>query len=115
MKNHKTLLQQIGNTPLIKLDFNTKPLILGKLEYLNPGGSIKDRPALFMIEEAEKKGILKPSGTIVEASSGNQGIALAMIGRLKGYNVIITVPERTSVEKVSTLREVFLLKAKQVL
>ncbi len=102
---HKELLKAIGNTPLAKLDFfDVKPTILAKLEYLNPGGSLKDRPALFMIENAEKKGLLKPGGTIVEASSGNQGIALAMIGATKGYSVIITVPDRTSVEKIATLR-----------
>ena len=72
-----------------------KPTLLAKLEYLNPGGSLKDRPALFMIEEAEKSGKLKPGGIIVEASSGNQGIALAMIGAIKGYSVIITTPSRT--------------------
>lgn len=97
-------LQAIGNTPLVRLDFDVKPTILAKLEYLNPGGSIKDRSALFMIEEAERAGDLKPGGTIVEASSGNQGIALSMIGRLKGYNVIITVPDRTSQEKIGTLQ-----------
>ncbi len=101
---YKTILELIGNTPLAKLDLGTKPTLLAKLEYLNPGGSIKDRSALFMIEQAEKDGVLKPGGTIVEASSGNQGIALAMIGALKGYKVIITVPDRTSDEKVNVLR-----------
>jgi len=100
----KSFLSCIGNTPLAKLNFATKPSIFAKLEYLNPGGSIKDRPALFMIETAEKNGLLKPGGTIVEASSGNQGIALAMIGAAKGYKVIITVPDRTSFEKISTLQ-----------
>ena len=104
MATHKNLLSLIGNTPLVNLNFNTKPTILAKLEYLNPGGSIKDRSALFMIEEAEKSGQLKPGGTIIEASSGNQGIALAMIGKNKGYKVIITVPDRTSTEKITTLR-----------
>ena len=102
--DHLSILESIGNTPLLKLDLGVKPTILGKLEYLNPGGSIKDRAALFMIEEAERQGLLKPGGTIVEASSGNQGIALAMIGAIKGYNVIITVPDRTSFEKVSALQ-----------
>ncbi len=102
--SYKTLIEHIGNTPLAKLEFGTSPTLLAKLEYLNPGGSLKDRPALFMLEQAEKDGRLKPGGTIVEASSGNQGIALSMIGALKGYNVIITVPDRTSVEKIETLR-----------
>ncbi len=101
---YKTLLQTIGNTPMAKLDFDVKPTFLAKLEYLNPGGSVKDRSALFMVEEAERTGKLKAGGTIVEASSGNQGIALAMIGRIKGYRVIITVPDRTAIEKVSVLR-----------
>jgi cystathionine beta-synthase len=104
MKKYKTLLESIGNTPLITLKLGTKPTLLAKLEYLNPGGSVKDRSALFMVEKAEQEGILKPGGTIVEASSGNQGIALAMIGAIKGYNVIITVPDRTSREKVDVLR-----------
>jgi len=99
-----TLLEAIGNTPMIKLDFDVKPTLLAKLEYLNPGGSLKDRPAWFMIQKAEQEGLLKPGGTIVEASSGNQGIALAMIGAIKNYQVIITVPDRTSFEKIATLK-----------
>ncbi len=103
------VLSQVGNTPLVNLNFlfdlpENGPTFLGKLEYLNPGGSIKDRAALYMIEDAEKRGLLRPGGTIIEASSGNQGIALAMIGALKGYKVIITVPKHTSSEKVATLR-----------
>ena len=100
----ENLLNIIGNTPLVRLNFDIKPTMLAKLEFLNPGGSIKDRSALFMIQEAERKEHLKPGGTIIEASSGNQGIALAMIGAIKGYKVIITVPNRTSIEKVSTLQ-----------
>jgi cystathionine beta-synthase len=99
-----SLLERIGNTPMAKLNFDVKPTILGKLEFANPGGSIKDRPALFMVEEAERSGRLSPGGTIVEASSGNQGIALSMIGAIKGYKVIITVPDRTSPEKIATLQ-----------
>jgi len=102
--NYKNILQLIGNTPIAKLEMGTKPTLLAKLEYLNPGGSLKDRSALFMVEQAEKVGILKPGGTIIEASSGNQGIALAMIGSVKGYKVIITVPNRTSEEKINTLK-----------
>ena len=104
LSKQKTILELIGNTPLAKLEFGTQATILAKLEYLNPGGSLKDRSALFMIEEAERRGLLKPGGTIVEASSGNQGIALAMIGAVKGYKVVITVPDRTSDEKIATLR-----------
>ena len=101
---HKNLLHAIGNTPLVRVDFGTPPQIYAKLEYLNPGGSIKDRAALFMIEEAERLGLLKPGGTIIEASSGNQGISSAMIGAIKGYNVIITVSEKVSQEKKDTLK-----------
>ena len=81
--NYKNLLEAIGNTPIIKIDFGTPPTILAKLEHLNPGGSLKDRSALYMIEDAERKGTLKPGGVIIEASSGNQGIAASMIGALK--------------------------------
>ncbi len=102
--NYKTILQMIGNTPLVRLEFGTKPTLLAKLELLNPGGSVKDRCALYMVEEAERTGKLKPGGTIVEASSGNQGISLAMIGKIKGYRVIITAPDRTAQEKIAILR-----------
>jgi len=103
-KKYKSFLSAIGNTPMVELGFDVNPKMFAKLEFLNPGGSIKDRAALFMVEKAEKDGLLRPGGTIVEASSGNQGIALAMIGSIKGYNVIITVPDRTSSEKVATLQ-----------
>ncbi len=100
----KDLLSAIGNTPLVRVPFNTKAQIFAKLEYLNPGGSIKDRSALFMIEEAEKKGLLKPGGTIIESSSGNQGVACAMIGAMKGYKVIITASPAMSEEKIKTIK-----------
>lgn len=100
---YKSLLDAIGNTPLVQLDFESQGKVYAKLEYLNPGGSVKDRSALYMIEEAEKKGLLKPGGTLVDASSGNHGIAVAMIGRIKGYRVIITVSEKVSEEKKKTL------------
>lgn len=101
---HTNLLTAIGNTPLVKVNFNTPAQVYAKLEYLNPGGSVKDRSALFMIEHAEKLGILKPGGTIIDASSGNQGAATAMIGAAKGYNVIIAVSEKISQEKMATIR-----------
>ncbi len=82
---YRNLLEAIGDTPLVKVPFEGDGEIYAKLEYLNPGGSIKDRSALFMIEDAEKSGALTPGGTIIEASSGNQGIAIAMIGAVKGY------------------------------
>lgn len=101
---YATLLEAIGNTPLVQLDFGTAATVLAKLEYTNPGGSIKDRSALYLIEEAERKGLLKPGGTLIDASSGNQGIAVAMIGAIKGYKVIITFQEKISVEKQNTLK-----------
>jgi len=100
---YKNITHAIGNTPLVHVPFMPHNSYYAKLEYLNPGGSIKDRSALFMIEEAERRGALKPGGTIIEASSGNQGIAAAYIGAAKGYNVIITVSEKVSVEKRTTL------------
>jgi len=103
-QNRPSILAAIGNTPLVRLDFPPEVPIYAKLEYLNPGGSIKDRSALYMIEQAEQTGLLKPGYTIIEGSSGNQGIAVAMIGAIKGYKVTITVPERTSIEKVATLK-----------
>lgn len=101
---HQSLLQAIGNTPLVKLPLESKGTIYAKLEYLNPGGSVKDRSAFFMIEHAEKEGLLKPGGTLIDASSGNHGIAVAMIGAIKGYKVIITVSEKVSKEKLQTLQ-----------
>jgi cystathionine beta-synthase len=103
-QSYPTILRMIGNTPLMRLEFGTGPTLLAKLEMTNPGGSIKDRCALYMIEHAERTGQLKPGGTIVEASSGNQGIALSMIGRVKGYRTIITVPDRTAPEKIAVLK-----------
>lgn len=100
---HQSLLHAIGDTPLVKLPINNRGSIYAKLEYLNPGGSVKDRSALFMIEHAERSGALKPGGTIIDASSGNQGIASAMIGAIKGYKVIITVSEKISDEKLKAI------------
>jgi len=101
---YKSLLHAIGNTPLVKIDFKTPAQTYAKLEYLNPGGSVKDRSSLYMIEEAEQLGLLKPGGTIIDASSGNQGIATAMIGAIKGYKVIITFSGKSSQEKLETLK-----------
>jgi cystathionine beta-synthase len=100
---YNCILDAIGNTPLVKVPLDCPATIYAKLEHLNPGGSIKDRTALYMIEQAEKTGLLQPGGTIIEASSGNQGIAAAMIGAIKGYRVIITVSEKVSQEKKETL------------
>ena len=96
------LIDMIGGTPLFKLgrlvDADSAAVYV-KLEKLNPGGSIKDRAALGMIEKAEEEGLLKPGSVIVEPTSGNTGIALAMLGKLKGYKVIITMPDTMSVER----------------
>jgi len=104
MALYKKLTDAIGNTPLVHLPLIPSLGLYAKLEYTNPGGSVKDRPALFMIEEAERTGLLNPGGTIIDASSGNQGIAVAMIGAMKGYKVIITVSEKISHEKYQTLK-----------
>ncbi len=101
---HDTILSAIGNTPLVRIPFTSQGRIYAKLEYLNPSGSVKDRSAYYMIKEAERTGKLKPGGTIIEASSGNQGIAVAMIGAALGYKVIITVFEKISDEKYKTLK-----------
>jgi cysteine synthase B len=99
---HASVLDLIGNTPLVdvsRLSPNPRVRILAKLEGQNPGGSVKDRPAKYMVEEAEKDGSLKPGQTIIESSSGNTGIALAMIARVKGYPLKIVLPENVSVER----------------
>ena len=107
MKYASTVLDLIGNTPLVKLNHVTdgiKATVLVKLEYLNPGGSIKDRIALKMVERAEERGQLKPGGTIVEPTSGNTGVGLAMIGQLKGYKTIFVTPDKVGEEKRDVLR-----------
>ena len=101
---NKNLTKAIGNTPLVELNLDTPAKIYAKLEYLNPSGSIKDRSAAYMIEHAEKTGQLKPGGTIIDASSGNHGIAVAMVGAIKGYSVIITVSEKISQEKLQAIQ-----------
>lgn len=96
---YKTLLEMVGKTPMLEI----QPGLLLKLERFNPGGSVKDRIALAMIEDAEKKGKLVSGSTIIEPTSGNTGIGLAWIGRLKGYRVILTMPETMSVERRNLL------------
>lgn len=99
---YEHITDTIGSTPLVRASFIPTPCY-AKLEYFNPGGSIKDRSALHMIAMAEKRGDLQPGGTIIEASSGNQGISAAYIGTSRGYNVIITVSEKVSSEKKAAL------------
>ena len=103
-------LDLIGNTPLLQLNGYAKKAgisgatILAKLEYLNPAGSVKDRVALAMIEDAEKKGLLKPGATIIEPTSGNTGIGLAAVAAAKGYKAILTLPDTMSVERRNLLK-----------
>jgi cysteine synthase A len=109
MLNHSVsdIIALIGNTPLVTLkgpSAETGSLILGKAEFLNPGGSIKDRAALGIIEDAEARGVLLPGGTIVEGTAGNTGIGLAVVGSARGYKTIIVMPETQSREKQDTLR-----------
>lgn len=102
----KSLLDLIGNTPMVevtKLDTGKCRLLI-KLESQNPGGSIKDRIALNMIEAAERSGLLQPGGTIVEATAGNTGLALTLVGKQKGYNVLLVIPDKMSKEKIQHLR-----------
>lgn len=105
----KKLTDLIGNTPLLELsNFNNKKAvgatIIAKLEYFNPGGSVKDRIALAMIEDAEKQGILKPGSLIIEPTSGNTGVGLALVAAAKGYQLTLTMPETMSIERRNLLK-----------
>ncbi len=105
----ESAMELIGNTPLLKLNNYSKvagvehATILAKLEYLNPAGSVKDRAALYMIQDAEEQGILKPGATIIEPTSGNTGIGLAAVAAARGYKAILTLPETMSVERRTML------------
>ena len=106
MKYAQSVLDLIGNTPLIKLNHVTegiKATVLVKLEYVNPGGSIKDRIAAKMVEEAERDGKLKPGGTIIEPTSGNTGVGLALVAQQKGYKCIFVVPDKVGEDKRAVL------------
>ena len=106
----QSALELIGNTPLLQLNAYSKKreitqaTVLGKLEYLNPAGSVKDRIAQAMIEDAENKGLLKPGATIIEPTSGNTGIGLAAVAAAKGYKAILTLPDTMSVERRNLLK-----------
>ena len=107
MQYADSMVDLVGNTPLVRLGSVTKdlaPLVLAKVEYFNPGGSVKDRIALRMIEAAEASGELKPGGTIVEPTSGNTGVGLAIVAQQKGYRCVFTCPDKVSHDKVSVLR-----------
>ena len=97
-----SLIDLIGHTPMLQMPVGDARLLL-KLERFNPGGSVKDRTALAMIEDAEQRGVLRAGGTIIEPTSGNTGVGLAWIGRLKGYHVILTMPDTMSVERRNLL------------
>jgi len=104
---YPTILDTIGHTPLVQLQkLNPNPLVtlLAKVEYFNPGCSIKDRMVLHIVNEAEKSGLLKPGGTIIENTSGNTGAAVAMIAAIRGYKAILTMPDKVSKEKQNTLK-----------
>jgi cystathionine beta-synthase len=106
-REYPTLLDLIGNTPVVPLQHigrELEPTLLAKLEYLNPGGSNKDRIALSMIEQAEQEGKLRPGGTIVEPTSGNTGVGLALAAAIKGYKMIFVVPDKVAAEKIALLR-----------
>jgi cystathionine beta-synthase len=107
MQFYQNILEVVGNTPLVKLNRITegiKATVLAKLEFMNPGGSVKDRIAVYMVEKAVKMGLLKPGGTIIESTSGNTGIGLAMYAAVKGFRAIFTIPDKMSQEKINLLK-----------
>ncbi|GGU33751.1 cystathionine beta-synthase [Streptomyces lavendofoliae] len=107
MQYHDSMISLVGNTPLVKLNSVTEGLqatVLAKVEYFNPGGSVKDRIALRMIEAAEESGALKPGGTIVEPTSGNTGVGLAIVAQQKGYKCVFVCPDKVSTDKINVLR-----------
>lgn len=111
MRYHTSLVDLIGNTPLVQLHGITRdldpasaPLVLAKVEYFNPGGSVKDRIAVRMIDAAERSGELRPGGTIVEPTSGNTGIGLAIVAQQRGYRCVFVLPDKVSADKINTLK-----------
>lgn len=108
-KIHQQLTELIGHTPLLELQklsraYQSKARVIAKLEYFNPGGSVKDRIALAMIEDAERSGVLKPGAVIIEPTSGNTGVGLAWVAGVKGYKTILTMPETMSLERQNLLK-----------
>ena len=107
MRYASSVVELVGNTPLVRLNSLTKglrPLVLAKVEYVNPGGSVKDRIAMKMITDAEAAGLLKPGGTIVEPTSGNTGVGLALVAQQRGYHCIFVCPDKVSEDKRNVLR-----------
>src|ERR1044071_4375781 len=106
-REYPTLLGLVGGTPVVRLQKLVRgfaPTLLVKLEFLNPGGSNKDRIGLRMIETAEREGKLRPGGTIVEPTSGNTGVGLALVAAIKGYRMVFVVPDKVAPEKIALLR-----------
>ena len=107
MDTRKDLIASIGRTPLIRLRGPSELTgceILGKAEFMNPGGSVKDRAALFIIKDAEERGLLRPGGVVVEGTAGNTGIGLALVANARGYRTVIVIPNTQSQEKKDALR-----------
>ena len=107
MKLYDNITQVVGNTPLVKINRildGAKAQVYAKLEFYNPSSTVKDRIGIAMIDDAEKSGRLKPGGTIVEATSGNTGVALAMVGAARGYKVILTMPDSVSKERRTLIK-----------
>ncbi|MBL7830426.1 MAG: pyridoxal-phosphate dependent enzyme, partial [Saprospiraceae bacterium] len=107
MKYFNNILETIGNTPLVKLNSvasEIPAIVLGKIETFNPGHSIKDRMAVKMIDDAEAKGLIKPGGTIIECTSGNTGMGLALVACVRGYKTIFTTSDKQSKEKIDALK-----------
>src|SRR5215470_13208451 len=105
MKVYDSLTEAMGNTPLVRLHNVTRHgNVLAKVEYLNPGGSVKDRIAQRMIETAERNGKLEPGGTIIEPTSGNTGVGLAMVAQARGYKCVFVCPDKVAADKISVLR-----------
>ena len=106
---YHSLTELVGNTPLLEVqniekELGLKAHVIVKLEYFNPGGSVKDRVALAMINDAEQRGVLQPGGVIIEPTSGNTGIGLAWVASVKGYRLILTMPETMSLERRNLLK-----------
>ena len=107
MQVSDSLIDLVGNTPLVRLGrmaAGLRPQVIAKVEYFNPGGSVKDRIALAMVEAAERDGSLKPGGTIVEPTSGNTGVGLAIVANTRGYKCLFVMPDKMSSEKIAVLR-----------
>ncbi|MDD2217321.1 MAG: pyridoxal-phosphate dependent enzyme, partial [Eubacteriales bacterium] len=108
MKAYNNITELIGNTPILRLNNlekneNLKAKVFAKLEYFNPGGSVKDRVALNLIKDAERRGVLKKGSSIIEPTSGNTGIGIALVAAARGYRAIIVMPENMSIERVKLI------------